>query len=296
MHRLLQWILLLPYCFGAIILMASASLMAAPIIFRNTPGIEQDDQNYSFVILKAALEHTREEYGDYVLQYAKKPMSRNRTYEQMQSGAVTIADTTVTEISQEHLRVPIPTQRGILSFRLFLVRAQDKDLLQNVKTLDELRRYTTGAASQWMSTGLLKDSQFKVVEGPDKDALVKMLIAGRFDTYARGVNEIYGELERYVNLKDKITVDPHLALYFYLPTYFHVTRLRPDLAERIHKGLIEINKNGEHERIFLEYHREMIEKAHLEKRRIILLKKNHEQLMKDYQYLFLPKGVHIVNG
>lgn len=274
-----------------LVFFALEAIATDEVILRRVPGILASPENYTMQVLKEALDATIPDYGPYTLKYAEKEMNRSRTFNEMQLGErVNIADTPITESwSDKLIRIPIPVQRGILSYRLFLVNKDNKDLLTEVETLEDLKKIRQGSGAQWAITTALKDSKFNIIEGTTKDSLLNMLSAKRFDIYGRGINEIFGELADHGKTHPDIVIDQHIALYSYLPTYFHVSPSRARIAERIDIGLRKINATGRHEELFLKHHQNFIKAANLEKRKIFMLRadsKNDEHWNSDLKFLF----------
>ncbi len=270
---------------------ALEALATDEVILRRVPGILASPENYTMEVLKAALEATKPNYGPYTLTYADREMSRSRTFREMQMGeGVNIADTPITESwSDKLIRIPIPVQRGILSYRLFLVNKDNIDLLAKVETIEDLKKLRQGSGAQWAITNTLKASKFNIVEGNSKVSLLNMLAAKRFDIYGRGINEIFGELADHGKDHPTIVIDQHVALYSYLPTYFHVSPNHGRIAERIDIGLRKINATGVHEKLFLKHHQNFIKAANLDKRKIFMIRggnKNDEHWKSDLKFLF----------
>lgn len=261
------------------------------VILRRVPGIIATPENYTMLVLKEALEATIPDYGPYSLKYADREMTRQRTFNEMQIGErVNVADTPVTAgWSEKFIRVPIPVQRGILSYRLFMVTSKNADLLAKVETLEDLKKIRQGSGNQWAITRALKEHKFNIIEATTKESLLNMLGAGRFDIYGRGINEIFGELSAHSKTHPNIVLDKHIALYSYLPTYFHVSPNQGRIAERIDIGLRKINAIGLHEKLFLQHHKNFINAAALDKRKIFILRSNDEKdehWKNDLKFLF----------
>lgn len=266
------------------------------IILRRVPDINASPSNYTMSILRASLEATYDDYGPYTLRYADREMMRSRTFNEMREGLlVNVADTPITEHwSDDLIRIPIPVQRGILSYRLFLVTEDNKDLLASVKTVKNLKPIPQGTGSQWAITEVLRHHDFLITEAMTKKSLMNMLAAKRFAIYGRGINEIFDEVKRYKETHPNIVVDQHIALYTYLPTYFHVSPKNPRIAERIEVGMGIINSNGIYQTIFMQHHEQAINNAKLHDRTILVLNANEHDVhwKNDLRFLYTLPGMH----
>lgn len=261
------------------------------VILRRVPGLKALPSSYTMQILKASLDASYAEFGPYTLRFSDREMTRSRTFNEMQRGVrVNVADTPITEKwTEEFIRIPIPIQRGILSYRLFLVTKENENLLADVNSLEDLKRIRQGSGNQWSVTKKLQLNDFNIVEGPSKDALMNMLQANRFSIYSRGINEVYGELNRYKKSHPNIVLDKHIALYSYLPMYFHVSPKAERIAKRIERGLLLIEENGEYERIFQSYNEKSLEQAQLQGRKIFTIydgSETDELWINDLEYLY----------
>ena len=112
------------------------------------------------------------------------------------------------------LPVRVPTRRGLLGFRLLLIRRQRQSEFRNIRSLDELRRFSIGQGFAWSDAEILRSQGLRVETG-SYEGLFRMLAAGRFDCYPRGINEVftcvpdasgemgvYGDPCEYINVCD----------------------------------------------------------------------------------------------
>ncbi|HEY7886527.1 MAG TPA: transporter substrate-binding domain-containing protein, partial [Cellvibrionaceae bacterium] len=82
---------------------------------------------------------------------------------------------------------------------------------------------------------VLQANNLPHVTGPRYDALFRMLKAGRFDYFPRGLYQIKNELNTYADWG--FTIVPNLALHYPNAIYFFVAKDNNALAERIAKGV-----------------------------------------------------------
>lgn len=276
-----------------LILGSLEALAEDEVILRRVPGLQALPSAYTMQLLYAALDSTQDEFGPYTLRYSDKEMSRTRTFNEIKEGArVNIVDLPlIDEWEASIIRIPVPIQRGIVSYRLFFVHKNNKDLLANVKTLEELKKIRQGSGHEWSITQALEADNFNIVTGPTKLSLMNMLQAGRFSIYSRGINEVYGELNRYKKSHPDIVLDEHVALYSYLPSYFYVSPKAKRIAERIEKGLRNINEDGTYESLFFKYNEKSLELAQIQKRKVFILNQERdssELWERDKEYLYTP--------
>ena len=71
-----------------------------------------------------------------------------------------------------------------------------------------------------------------------------MLDAGRFEVFPREVVVIDGELEDASRAGLHLAIDQHVALHYPRPSYFFVSRQRPELARPFARGLEKAIADG----------------------------------------------------
>jgi len=221
-------------------------------------------------ILEVSLEKTRGEYGSYELRASDYLMNELRVIGETEKGInVNImwrgADTV---LENRLIPIYIPTRRGILGYRIFLIRKEMQDEFSNIKKLEDLKKYFVGQGIEWPDVEVFKHNGFKVVGGTAYEGLFGMLSLGRFDFFSRGVNEAYPEYEERKGLYKNLHVEEDLVLYYPWPYLFYISPKLPRIAERIEKGMQKMIEDGSLERIFEKYNGETIKKSDLKNRRI----------------------------
>ena len=169
------------------------------------------------------------------------------------------------------LPIYIPLRKGILGYRLFLIDQANQSIFSGLKTLEEIRRLPIGSGSQWSITRVFRAEGFRVVGVVQYEQLFELLMRGRFEGFPRGVNEIFQEYDARHETYPNMAIETDIALYIPLPTYFFVSPRRPELKERIEAGLDQMIRDGEFDRLFMEFHRKSLEWARLSQRRIFRL-------------------------
>ncbi|MEP3047179.1 MAG: hypothetical protein ABJL55_17890 [Roseibium sp.] len=218
------------------------------------------------------MERTKGHYGSYEIRNYDGDMPRNRALQELVKGTLTVVGVpTKLEWEEKAIPIRIPISKGLLSYKLMLIRKDDQDVFKQIKTNKELKKLVYGGGAQWSSTQAMKKLGFKVAGGTDYEDLFEMLNVGRFDFFPRGVNEVFPE---YADRKDRypeLMIEQHLALYLPQPNYFFVSPLKPMLAERLQKGMRSIIDDGTFDRMFFDFYGEFISGANLDHRRILLL-------------------------
>jgi len=252
-------------------LLAARDVQAQDVIRIFQPHSALDQRHlYNNALLKLALEKTKPHYGNFDIVFTLQGTQRNRALVEIMSGRrvnVHIVPTRP-EWEEKTLPIRIPVLKGLLGYRLFLIKRHDIEKFGNIESLDQLKRLKAGLHQQWSTTEAMARLGFQIVTGSNYEGLFTMLMADRFDYFPRGVNEIFREYnERFHHLPDMV-IEPRLALCLPQPTYIFVSKKSPRLAQRIEAGLHHMILDGSFERLFRAYHESSLEQAGLANRKI----------------------------
>jgi len=169
---------------------------------------------------------------------------------------------TMTDRSRESsglLPVRIPIDRGLLGWRLLLVRRSELAQWSSVRSLKDLSGRLAGQGHDWPDTTVLRANGLQVGTSSVYDALFRMLAAGRIDYFPRSILEIDAELAggRYPEL----AIAPDLMLHYPAAAYLFVSPSRPELAAELKAGLEAAVADGSFQRLHREQYGAVI-KAH----------------------------------
>ncbi len=242
--------------------LAQAGTAAMTYIYPPPESGADRRMDYYWVLMRAALQVTEAQWGPFVLEPSSVVMNADRS-QILLSNAETI--TTLVRVTSREREaamraVRIPLDKGLTGYRLFLIRQQTQGALAQVRSLDDLRRFSIGQGSNWVDTKVLRGAGFTVETAPTYESLFFMLEAGRFDLFSRGINEIAREWEdRHASLP-QLAVERHLMLYYPLPRYFFFapTPEGERLANRVQQGLERLMRNGQFERLYREFKRQIL--------------------------------------
>lgn len=230
-----------------------------------------DPEAYVVELLSRAL---AEGGGDHRLQPTPKPMPQSRAEQSLEQndGKVQLMWTMTTKAREETLLpVRIPIYKGLIGWRIALVRREDKNWLAKVKTLSDLRPLRVGQRADWPDTRVLRHNGLQVITSQSYDSLFRMLDAGRFDLFPREAVVAWNEQARANQEGLALEVDEHIAIHYPSAFYFFTSRARADLAIAIERGLEAMIADGSYEQLFQQYHGETIKRAGLERRTVIEL-------------------------
>ena len=221
------------------------------VLFHYTKGISGANTDYAKVLLEAVMKATEKDYGEYKIELNDSPMVRDRLRVELLKGELlNIASAPYSPDWVDAIRIPVPIRKGIGSYRLFMVRDHDVDLFKGVESIETIKKLRTGAIENWTTSQLLEHHKFNVVYGPTYASLFGMLSLGRFDTFMRGLNEVYDELEAHHEKYPNLLLERNAAILTYLPGYYYVSPRAPRLAQRIEYGLKKMANDGSFDTVF----------------------------------------------
>jgi hypothetical protein len=256
-----------------------------------------DDHRYTYhwQVLTHALEKTSAKYGPYRVRPADFMSEERQAFElRRQSGKLTVllrGDTLEYDKAFECVRIPV--DKGLLGYRVFLIRSEDQARLTRATTLDELRKLTIGQGSGWKDIEILRANGLKVMTGDDYAGLFAMLANRRFDVFSRGVEEVFDEYTQHKQQFPSLAIENNLMLYYPIARYFWFSRSDQghELAERVREGMAMMVEDGSLDRLFEAAHKDLFEQMHLTERTLFVLQNPlamPQAPLNDSRYWYLP--------
>lgn len=227
---------------------------------------------YRWKLLELALSHTHTTGKPLQLAPFAEDITQNRGMQLLQSGAIdVIALGTNAERESRMLPIKIDILRGIVGFRVFVIRAADQARIARMDAQTLRKQLTFGLNSQWADLPIMRANGFTVETSSNYENLFGMLVAGRFDAFPRGLNEAQRELDERRQNYPQLAVEQTKALFFPYPVYFWVSKDNTALAKRIERGLQASLADGSFRKLFETYHATEIATLAKEKRQVIRL-------------------------
>jgi hypothetical protein len=265
---------------GIILALGCTSWVSADVDTENAETSQpiryfQVGQRYTYMnaLLTLVLDESRDKFGPYHLVAIKDMTHRRGRVSLIQGNRVDVMASAANACLFELLKpILIPIERGLLGYRVFLVNEQRADEFSQIKSLKELNQsFTAGFGSGWVDHSILKFNQVPVVDSSYYTSLFKMLAAGRFDYFPRGINEIWLEHEQFSKTFPNLSIERKLAFYYPYPRFFFVNKDDALLAARIEYGLKKIRKNGLFQQLFERYYRSIIVQTKISQRHVFEL-------------------------
>ncbi|HEU4843370.1 MAG TPA: hypothetical protein VFT05_03815 [Burkholderiaceae bacterium] len=245
------------------------------LVYPLSVGVDSRYQ-YDWAVLRMALDKSRGRYGAYSLHQAATSMAPARITQEllMPTGHINIlVRATAPELERQFLPVRIPVDRGLLGYRVFLVRQDDLPRFAAIRTLDDLRRLRAGLGKDWADVPVLRAAGLPTEEGSAYEGLFSMLEAGRFDYFSRGADEALREYDERRASHPRLAIEPTVLLHYPLPRYFFLRRDAEGkrLAARIEAGLETMVRDGSLATLFQHYKGATIARANLRRRHVLTI-------------------------
>lgn len=228
-----------------------------------TGGMTQVRQPYESAVVELALELTRESHGDYHFEMNHTPFSAGRAEREMRRGEVIDLVSaplwpTTSADDPPLITIPIPIARGLMGYRLSVVREEKRAAFETITSKEQLRRFTAGLGRDWQEATTFDHNHLPWYAGTDVAQLYTMLERARFDYLPLGSLEARATLDQMA-LEDELVIAETPIIYYALPVFLQVSTSRAELAERLETGLQEARDSGRLDALFDEHYGELVE-------------------------------------
>ncbi|WP_229490581.1 substrate-binding periplasmic protein [Pseudoduganella namucuonensis] len=247
----------------------TVSAARADVLYYPRPETLDDERgDYPFQLLQMALIKAG---SPHQLVMTPHHMQQNRSIVEIMAATGTlhiVATMTSREREEKLLPVRIPISKGLIGWRMLLVRADQVELFRGAKTLADLKPYKLAQGHDWPDLAILRGNGLAPTPVSTYDSLFGMLKAGRVDYVPRAVNEIWPEAARHKEL----AVEPHVVLHYPTADYYFLNRADGHLAEQIRRGLELAIADGTMDQLFYQHYGKALRRSRLDKRRVLELK------------------------
>jgi len=171
-------------------------------------------------------------------------------------------------IEQQLNAIYIPILKGLMGYRVFIIRKEDQALYPQDISKQQLQQRLAGQGHDWPDSDILRYNGFKVSTANAR-VLLKMLGKSRFDYFPRALHEPWIEINR----QPSMAVEENLLLKYPAPMYFFVSKENIRLHQRLSFGLQKIIYSATFEDFFKHHPvtSDIIDKANIEQRTVFEL-------------------------
>lgn len=201
--------------------------------------------------------------------------------------------------TNEQLRaVKIPTTRGLIGFRQFIINSESLSDFDQVSSVEDLKKFVACQGAHWPDTKVLSDANLSVTTSTIYENLFKMLDAKRCDYFPRAFHDIKNELVNFKALYPNLIQYERILLHYPFAVYFYTNKSNEYLARWIEDGLELLTQEGAIEALMVKHPLT----AHIfplkEQKHMLYLPLHNDQFdstsrVEDPQYWFIPKDFGI---
>lgn len=219
-------------------------------------------------LLNEVLTRTASDYGPYELQRASIRTVASRTFQALSENKLVDVAWGVTSIDREQRLKPvrIPLLKGLLGYRIFIIRDGDQARFDAVRNIEHLKQIKAGQGHDWVDVKILEHNGLLVQTSTSYEALFTMLSGRRFDYFPRSVFEAFTEVDARPEMG--LNVETKLMLQYVSPTFFFTNKQNSRLHKRISKGLWSMVIDGSFDEFFRNHPltKELFSKVDFDKR------------------------------
>ncbi|WP_034474630.1 transporter substrate-binding domain-containing protein [Aestuariibacter salexigens] len=231
---------------------------------------ESDQRNdYYLQILSLALDQTGVNYR---LLPSERIMLQGRAIRNLIENREINVIWSMTDAQREKELLPIhiPLQKGLIGWRVFLVREDRVQQFEGIERLAQLTRLTAVQGADWPDTKILQANGVDVVTSPEYHTLFAMLNSNQADYFPRSIAEVEGELAES-SLTEGLVIESRLSFRYPTAMYFFVNRSNKVLARLLNDGLEKAIASGQFDALFNERYQAILENARLNDRLVFEL-------------------------
>lgn len=250
-----------------------AQVMQVVVSMKESP---EDFSNAAYYneLLELVLNKTIPSHGPYELKREPMISIENRLLREIELGRIDLTWMPYQQNPGHRLRpIPIPLLKNLSDYRVFLIRPDDQARFTAVRNLDDLRQLRGGVGTHWPDRAIMEFNHLPLVLSVSYQGLFRMLVAGRFDYFSRGIYQALPEVTRYPDIE--LALEKELLLYYESPVYFFVREDNHLLAQRLEVGLRMAIADGSFDALFNGFPRLVWAEEQLanKQRRVIALEK-----------------------
>ena len=253
----------------------TAGINSSIMVVRYIDRGQLDSRNaYKFELIRAALEATRPEYGEYKIEpYIVEPTPKRQVLLIGEGQVLNLLWASPGSVNSQAdvITIPIDILRGLLGYRVCLTNKASNVNFDSVRELSDLKKLKIGQGAGWSDIAVYLHNNIEPVEAPTFEGLIGMLAMNRFDCLPLGIDEI---TQVYRDNREKyppLRIEQDFLLHYNFPLYLYVSKRYPEIAKRIELGLHKLEKNGKFDELFFKYLAHDIAELHVTKRTIICL-------------------------
>lgn len=149
------------------------------------------------------------------------------------------------KVNDALLPVQIPIFKGLMGYRIFVIRKGEHDRFSKVNTVENLKAFRAGTGKSWGDRFVLEKAGLPVITSTRGRFLWGMLISKRFDYLPLGLHEPWDDISRY---PEELSVEQTLMVSYPMALYFYVKKDNDTLFTLISEGMEAAIKDGSYDK------------------------------------------------
>ncbi|MDR7089225.1 hypothetical protein J2X05_001231 [Cellvibrio fibrivorans] len=269
------------------IFLCNSYICTACSVTATIPLIESEKDQLIYDLLALSLSKTGVKV---CLNQLDQVITDARKSRRVEKGTLSLKWSSASNLLEKNLRpIKIPIFKGLLGYRIFVIRKGDQNRFNDIKTLEDLRKLTAGQGYFWGDTKILQTAGIPVVTAAQGRNLWSMLASHRFDYMSLAVHEPWLDLEHRAELQ--LEVEKTLLLVYPSALFFYVSPDNKVLYDLILSGMEIAINDGSYDRLFYQSGmiQAVVEHANLSARKVIYINNpliNRDVLPADPKYWF----------
>lgn len=229
------------------------------------PLTESDQRTrYPVALLALALDQTG---VNYKLIPSAEVLNQDKALVQLSEnrGVNVVWSMTDSEREKRLLPIRIPIYKGMIGWRVFLLREEMAGQFAQIDTLQQLQKFRPIQGADWPDTKILQSNGFDVSTSKNYLSLFAMLTGKQGDFFPRSLVEVWSEVENE-DVGESVIVESTLGIRYPTAMYFFVNKNNKTLARLLREGLEKAVANGKFDELFDQVFSSTLERSNLEKR------------------------------
>jgi len=220
------------------------------LILKPKVGSQSPRQDYVYQLVALILAKSNDKFGKCEVSLLDPKLSLKRSELYLERGQLVdaLALTVTKARDQRFLAVTIPISKGLIGYRLFVIRKGQNHVFSAVKSIRDLSEYTAGQGNGWADTDILRHNGLPVITSSSIKNLIRMLVNKRFDYFPSGVLQIARAISSYKALD--VELEKNLVLAYPSMTALYVNADNKALAARLQYGLNKAYQDGSFDTFF----------------------------------------------
>ncbi len=216
---------------------------------------QEASHDYFVSLIKLALKKTQIDKQSTTITFSKPYSQNGYLLELMRDGSHLDILWSGSSKSRESnlLTVRIPLVKGLLGYRMPIIREQDREAFAAIRTLEQLKTMTACQGTFWPDADILEANGIKVNRSTNNEQMFSKLKKGQCDYISFAVFEGQAELDSRIGQYPGLVFFQDLIIYYPYPMYFFVQRGKPELHGRIERGLDIAIKDGSFDRLMRQH-------------------------------------------